>query len=381
MGYFSNQLLVGARNCVINCGGVESGMNVLILSLVGDKSNPAEDQAVHALATVCQEVGAHPQILWATGMEKGWWDEPSPIVVGAFRSADVVINNTISIGRPLKVIRESMFKSGVTMIRNMATTADVLASEWATFPFQLSDEITHRIGARIEAGERWRVTHPNGTDVQGRIAAPPTVGTGVRHYGEYRRESRNRPFPQGCFNPMSTTEAEGVLIFDRTLPWEARHIGVGELKFTEPIHVTIQDNKMVHFEGGPEATAYRRFYEELLPYLGEDAWNVSGWHAGVHPKARIQIMAQENPDFWHRAVHNNTSVVHFHLGGRIDKEYNYAYMWHLSNELDGATVYIDGEKLYDAGHLTVLDEPSFRSFAAQFGDVDDLCREVEFLHA
>ncbi len=377
MPYFSNQLLEGAHNCVVNCGGAGKGTNVLILNLVGDRGNPAEEEAVHALVTVCQEVGARPQVLWATGMEKGWWDTPSPIVTAAFGAADLVINNTISIGRPLKAVRELMFGKGITMIRNMATTVDILSSEWARFPFQLSDEITCRVGMRIDRASRWRITHPNGTDVMGKVGATPTAGTGHKRYGEYRREGRNRPFPQGCFNPMSVEETEGLIVFDRTLPWEARHIGVPELQFTQPIRITCEKNRMVHFEGGPEAEAYRRFYEHLVPYLGEDAWNVSGWHAGIHPKAKIYMSGEQNPDLWHRAVHNHPSVLHFHLGGRMDREYNYAYMWHLSNEIDGATVYLDGEKLYDAGHLTVLDDPEVRQMAAQYGDPDVLLRQVE----
>jgi hypothetical protein len=376
MPYFSDQLLQGARNCVVECGGVTAGTNVLILSLIGSKSDPVDELAVHALMTVCQEAGAHPQALWVTGMQKGWWDVPSPIVVAAFGAADLVINNTISIGRPLKAIRELMFAKRIPMIRNMATTVDVLSSEWARFPFRLSDEITRRVGERLDAASRWRITHPNGTDVSGRIGPAPTVGTGHKKYGEHRRQGRNRPFPQGDFNPLTVEDTEGVIVFDRTLPWEARHIGVPEMRFSEPLRITCERNKMVDLEGGPEAGAYRRFYEALVPHLGEDAWNVSGWHAGINPKARMYLAAQENPDFYHRAVHNHPSVLHFHLGGSLGKEYDYPYMWHLSNEIDRATAYLDGEKLYDAGHLTVLDDPDLRRFTSDFGDPDQLLAEV-----
>ncbi|HWB38402.1 MAG TPA: hypothetical protein VHA75_20490, partial [Rugosimonospora sp.] len=67
---FSNNLLAGARNCVVGCGAVNEGMNVLILNLTNDPLCPVDEMAVQALATVCQEVGARPQVLWATGMEK-----------------------------------------------------------------------------------------------------------------------------------------------------------------------------------------------------------------------------------------------------------------------------------------------------------------------
>jgi hypothetical protein len=377
-GYFSNSILAGARNCIVDCGQIKKGTNVLILSLIGDASNPVDDHAVQALATVAQEQGASVQILSATGMEKGWWDEVSPIVLGAFEKADVVVNNTISIGRPVKAIRTAMFAGkGITMIRNMATLTDVLSSEWATFPFALSDEITRRVGQRLDAAKTWRVVHHNGTDISGIIGPAPTIGTGHKKYGEYRTQGRNRPFPQGCFNPLTSEGANGIIIFDRTLPWEARHIGAPELKFSQPLKVTVENNQMTHFEGGPEADAYRNFYEGLVPHLGQDAWNVSGWHCGIHPKAKIYDAPERSPDFYHRGLHNHPSVLHFHLGGSIGKEYNYPFMWHLSSEVDHASVYLDGEPLYSKGHLTVLDDPELREIARRFGDPDQLLREVD----
>ncbi len=111
---FSNQLLEGARNCILNCGNVGRGMNVLILNMINDLGNPVDETAVHALATVAQEAGANVQILWTTGMEKGWWSDVPPIVGGAFSAADLVINNTLSIGRPLKAVRELMFGKGIS---------------------------------------------------------------------------------------------------------------------------------------------------------------------------------------------------------------------------------------------------------------------------
>ena len=373
---FSNQLLEGSRNCILKCGGVEKGTNVLILNLINDPANPADETAVHALATVAQEVGANVQVLWSTGMEKSWWSEVPPIVVGAWNAADVVVSNAIAFGRGVKAIREAMFKKGTIRIRNQASTAGILGSEWARFPFELSDEITRRVGERFEKTRTWRVVSANGTDISGKVGVVPTIGTGMTRYGQKRREKQNRPFPQGCFNPITSEDANGIIVFDRTLPWEARHVGVPEMKFSEPLKITVEKNQMVHFEGGFESGCYRRFYESLVPYLGEDAWNVSGWHAGIHPKAKVYEAAEKSPDIVHRAVHNHPSVMHFHLGGSIGKEYNYPYMWHLSNEIEGATIYLDGEKLYDGGHLTVLDDPEVRSYAGQYGDPDLLLKEV-----
>jgi hypothetical protein len=374
---FSNQLLEGARNCILSCGKVERGMNVLILNLINDPANPVDEMAVHALATVAQEAGATVQILWTTGMEKGWWSDVPAIVLGAFGAADLVINNTMAIGRPVKAVRELMFSKGISMIRNMATTAGVLGSEWARFPYELSDEITRRVGERFDKASTWRVVDPNGTDITGKIGRPSETQSGFSSYGIHRGTKRNRPFPQGNHVPVTSRDATGIVVSDRTLPLEARHIGVPERKFSQPVKVTVENNRMMNIEGGAEAGAYRRFYESLVPYLGEDVWNVSSFHAGINPKSKVYEAAEKNPDLYNWGQHNHPSVMHFHLGGSKEVVgYDYPYMWHLSNEIDHSTIYLDGEKLYDSGHLTVLDDPSLRKFSSRFGDPDTLLREV-----
>lgn len=152
---------------------------------------------------------------------------------------------------------------------------------------------------------------------------------------------------------------------------------VPERKFSKPFKITVENNRMVHFEGGPETERYRIFFESLVPHLGDDAWNLSSLHAGIHPKAKLYEAPQRNPDAYHRIVHNHTSVMHFHMGGsKLAKDYDYPYMFHISNEIENATVYYDGEKLYDNGHLTVLDDPELRQFAAKHGDPDLLLSEV-----
>jgi hypothetical protein len=374
---FSNQLLEGARNCVLSCGKVEQGMNVLILNLINDQANPVDETAVHALATVAQDAKANVQVLWTTGMENTWWSDVPPIVIAAYSGADLVINNTVSIGRPLKAIRELMFSKGITNIRNMASTFEVLSGEWARFPYELSDEITFRTSERFGLAKTWRVAGDNGTDISGKIAPPSGSQSGIATYKMHRGTTRNRQFPQGPHHPVTSVDANGIIVFERTLPWEARHLGVPEQKFSRPLKVTIENNHMVHFEGGPEAERYRSFFEALVPYLGEDAWNVSGFHAGINPKAKIYETPAKNPDLFHRGRHNHPSVVHFHLGGsKLAVDYNYPHMWTLSNEIENATIYLDGEKLYDGGHLTVLDDPDLRTFASRFGDPDMLLREV-----
>lgn len=375
---FSNNMLAGARNCVVSCGGVTEGQNVLILNLTNDPICPVDEIVVHALATVCQEQGARPQIMWGTGMEKEWWDDPSPIILGAFRGADLVINNASSIGRPLRAVRDIMFREGVPMIRNMATSAEALASPWARFPFELSDEITRRAGEYIDNASTWRITAPNGTDISGRFAPPSSSQSGMSKYATRRRNTKNRPFPQGCLVPITSVEANGIIVTDRTIPREARHLGVDEIVFRDEVRVTVENNRMVNVDGGFEAGILRKFFEEVQGHIGEHAWNLSSFHAGINPKAKLDVSREAQPEVAHRPTHNNPNVLHFHLGGsKQEEEFDYPYMFHISVEVDRPTFYVDGEKLYDAGNFMVLQDAGIRDLASKFGDPEDLLRVLD----
>lgn len=374
--YFSNQLLEGARNCVIGCGRVEKGSNVLILNLIGDPNDIIDDQTVHALATVAQEAGAKVSILSTAAMEKGWWDDVPPIVVGAFLAADVVINNTYAIGRPLRTVRDAVVRKGIVNVGSKARTTSILSSEYSRFPFQLSDEIAKCAGDYIDRGSTWRVVAANGTDISGKIGPAPGKGRGARKYGEYSGQKAYRPFPVGFFPVVSSVEANGVIVTEYVPPWEARHLGIPELRFSRPMKVMVENNRIVRFEGGIEAKRFQKFYESLVPHLGEDAWNTNGWHAGTHPRSRVYEAPNRYPDVWHAGYHTNPRVMHFHLGGSQAKEYDYPYMWEISCHVEAATIYIDTNKLYDDGHLTLLDHEEMRNLAAQYGDPDRLLSQV-----
>ena len=377
----SPQLLEGARNCVLSCGGIKDGDNVLILNLVDHVYWPTDELAVEALSTVAQEAGAHVEVLWTSGMEKGYWEEVPKITLGAIRSADVVISNTKRIMRPQKAIREVMFKMGITWVRNMCTTAQQLSGEWARFPFELSDEITRWVGERLDQSSSWRVTHPNGTDIQGKTRPPATATVGHKRYGERRRQGKNRPFPQGCFNPFTCAEANGVIVVERCLPAQAKYMGVPLVRFESQVKFTIENTRIVHIEGEREAELIRRFYESVEMTEGEKAWSLAGFHAGINPKARVYESPDRFPEAWVEGPHNNPRVMHFHIGAPGTSEHISAGMTHISYLVgdlvgDGATIYFDGEKLYDRGHLVALDAPEIREFAAKSGDPDILLAEV-----
>jgi 2,5-dihydroxypyridine 5,6-dioxygenase len=381
-GLFSQQLLAGARNCVLGAGGVKPGQKILILNLVDHLYWPTDELAVEILASVAQSAGAEVDVLWTlggpNGMDSGYWDEVPRITLGAIQAADIVISNTKRIMRPQKAIRDAMFQRGVVWVRNMCTTAGQLSSEWARVPVMLTDEIYGRVGTILDSAKTWRVTHPNGTDISGKVGAVSKIGVGLKSHSTRQLKDQNyRVFPQGAHAPVTSEAANGVIILEWMLPAQAKFLRVPQVRFSTPLKVTVADNRMVEFEGGPEAEQFKRFYESLVPHLGDDAWNLSGWHAGINPKARLNESPAVFPEAWAEGPHNHPWGLHFHMGGSMTREYDYPYMWHVSSFIgERATVYIDDTKLYDGGQLSVLSDPEIRSLAAEYGDPDVLLSTV-----
>lgn len=378
----SQQLLAGARNCVLGAGGVQAGHKVLILNLVDHLYWPTDELAVDVLASVAQNAGAEVDVLWTlgglNGMDNGYWDEVPRITLGAIQAADIVISNTKRIMRPQKAIRQAMFERGVIWVRNMCTTAQQLSSDWARVPVPLTDEIYSRVGALLDKAQTWRVTHPNGTDISGKVGAVSKVGVGLASHSTKQLKDQNyRVFPQGAHAPVTSTEANGVFVIEWMLPAQAKFLRVPQVQFSAPLTVTVENNRMMRFEGGPEAQQFYRFYESLVPHLGDDAWNLSGWHAGINPKARLNESPAVFPEAWAEGAHNHPWGLHFHMGGSMTREYDYPYMWHVSCFIgERSTVYIDGNKLYDEGQLAILNDPEIRKMASEYGDPDTILSTV-----
>ena len=87
---FPPELLEGCRNALVDYMKIAPGNQVVILNELGTYIDPF---VVHALATVIQQIGAEPHILWTKKLEKAWWQELSPVVRAAVGYADVVVQN------------------------------------------------------------------------------------------------------------------------------------------------------------------------------------------------------------------------------------------------------------------------------------------------
>lgn len=361
LGLIPTRASIAVADLLDNCAQVQRDQHVLLLcaldGLYGGR-NLIDEQAVSWIQMGIQQRGAHATVLW-TDMplhpDVYWnrhsdeipvWDLP-PIVKGAMASADLVINQLTDYWTEGELTNRVP-----NYFYNMATTSRLLSSAWALTPWELVAEIRIQAAAMVTPDAAWRITHPNGTDVRGK------VGRLMPRYGDLR----HGPWPEGVFPSLPTIGAEGELTFDRMGPHWARHIGV-PLQF-EPVHMTLQEGKIKEIRGGPTAETFQTFFKALSHHLGDAAYEMRGFHGGAHPQAIVS--ERECPDVYYRAFieHHGAHSVHFHLGNSHGSQYPFNV--HISAEVNGATVQIGDNIVYQDGRLTAFDHPAVQKIAAKY---------------
>jgi hypothetical protein len=355
---------------------VKAGHKVLLVAYLdglygGD--NIVDRDAIHWIAQELEARGAIPEVLWVDVPGRMHaWEFPNAVREAMdrndrtiYHSFDLVVEEMIAFRKYLyEYVRPpSIPDNNITAVRNMATTGPLLCSKWAQTPYELVSEIRHQAGKRLQAqvGEKWELTDPLGTQLSG-IILPCTSG-----FGRYdaRREKRTQtPWPEWVVPPIHLGETSGTFVFDRTLSWWSRYIGVPPF-FENSVQLVIRDNKILSIEGGSEADAFRRFLKGLEGRTAGGVYNFDQMHFGVHPQAHVAD--HQCPSVLYRRLieHCHTSNFHVHVGSPIATE-EYPYWPHITGDIRQPTFRIGNVLMHDAGQLTVLDDPTVKAVAGRY---------------
>lgn len=361
------QAALAVNNLLDNCAEVKAGQQVVIVAAFDGLSggaNLVDEATIGWLQAGVQLRGAHPTVLWTDIPSRLHdWHVP-PVLKAAVAGADMLISHAFDLPfEELYELRDVMTRQKAVFVRNMATTAELLASDWANTPYALISEIRIRTARLFKPGQSWTLSHANGTRLSGKIrtALPPG-----RKYDDYRSEGFYRPFPEGVFSPVNISETNGELVFEHTSPWWARYMKV-PAHFATPVRVTIENNRIRRFDGGAEAKAMQRFVAEMADRVGDMMYEAFALHGGVHPHAKLarhQCLDDTYRDF---IEHHHSSNLHLHLGV-VPPEHrqDYPYFVHITGDLHGATLKLDDQLVYDQGHLCTLDLDEVKELAARY---------------
>lgn len=361
--------LISIGDMLDNCAKIKPGQEVLILAHIdglygGD--NLVDQEAISWIQTGVQARGANSSILWIDEPAKAHaWRFP-PIAKGAIAACDVLIMNSFDIVTEENVeYRDWINKNKIRLVRNFATTAPLLCSDWALTPYELVSEIRYQVSTNFRIGLPWKMTDVNGTYLEGTVA--PSDNPAFPNYDVMRDIGFYYPWPEWVHPPVVLENVNGQFNFDCMLSWWSRYIGISPT-WKDPIRLTIENCKIKKIEGGEEADKLSRFLNAMKYRIGAGVNNFNTMHFGVHPQAFVG--EHQCPNALYRRVieHSNACNIHFHIGAPSDgtSSSNYPYWTHITGDTRKSTFVIGDTKLYDNGHLTTLDNPAVRAVAAKY---------------
>lgn len=321
----SDFFTAGIKNCVEDCGAVERGQIVYVVSEEGAADTPVAD----AIAALAREHGANVSVVWGPKIPK---DQPEKIpadVLHAYAKADLLFSHYPSLKR------EALHPHfpGETRVRvpNRARTVDLMATRWAAFPYAVQRALAVTIDTMSAPGQSWRIMSPSGTDLRGRFGTPDSA-VAQAYFVEEEGGRARRNFPGGVHSPVMAVATEGVIVAD--------HIaGFGSMSKTNPIKIELKDSRVVSISGGDDPMMHAT--------LTRTDGFIDSWHAGVNPMTVVPYRRADNPVEWYSYSHCSPSIVHFHVG-------------RSTAPIDAAclnqSIVIDGRMIYDHGKLMLWDD-------------------------
>ncbi|KIC14956.1 hypothetical protein [Leisingera sp. ANG-Vp] len=321
-------LQAGARNLLVNCGGLRTGDRLLVLC--EDPANGYYDRAIgDAVLERARDLGieAQAEILPFDPMGAAL----PPDLVARMKAVDRVL----FLSRSGDQIRFNADMQGIRPIMSYALDAGMLGSGFGRASYQGFVALKDAVNALFAKAGHIRVTCPLGTDFSGPGAGFPKSGAA---------DVAVARFPMSVFAPVPAQGFSGAVVQDGFL------VGTGS-KFYEPYGCDLKEPLAVHFrdnvlEGfsGHEMDVHcaRMHYARVGEQFALDPLTMHSWHAGIHPGCAYPMAAAENFERWSGGAFGNPRLLHFHTCGHYAPGEISLNVLDPTIEVDGAAVWRDG---------------------------------------
>jgi len=351
-GYRINEMILGARNCLVKWGNIKAGESVLVVTDAN-----VDPQLIEALATAAASEGATvlKMIMPTPPIEH---QEPPRAVGEAMKHVDLAAICCSKLSVQNQTSLEAQ-KCG-TRIMGIGPSAEAMASPGAKFPPEIIFELATRISKQWSAGKKIRVTCERGTDLQADINPDHVIGyegAGAPLGTRFKKGADRRgriAFWEGGFGtvglwPEWTTN--GVAYFDALQGFDYR--------LDPPFKIVVKDGGVVDLGGRPEQIAY---FNNLREVFGPDFAHIGEIMIGLNPFTSLDFS-----DSSHLQAHRRAGTVHVAFGNSVDDHRRVKPGIHVDNLIIKPTISIDDDICVDQGHLVMLDDPDIRNMMKQYG--------------
>ena len=335
----------GADNLLLGCAELKAGQTVLVIS---EPAIWVERAAIEFIEERARALGAKVKSVW-TGRPAGP-DAIEPALAQAIRDADITIFNHM-MGAMLRF--RPIAGSGIRVL-NYATTGALLDSEFSRVPFGLWAKAGGLIAQEMNAAQRWRITCPLGTAIEGAVPEAERMQAGGPNPDGFAL----RTFPIGTHRPTSALGASGQIAVRWLASSSLFDMGTQGVRLDDIVRLDVANGHIAAIHGAPRAVeAARNFLSETGKKRGKDGLMVNSWHIGTNPQAFSPWRDSEDLEAWMNLAHNNPRMLHFHAVGE-------AIPGEISLPIIDPTVEIDGTVFWQGGRSRLLERPAFTSIAA-----------------
>lgn len=339
-------LASGARNLLIDCAGLTTGEDLLIVHESPGLGWYDLDMPM-AVAAEARRMGMDVRLLEAGAPGA----EPDRQVADAVAGSDRVI----FFARIGDQDRFAPQVPGKTVVMCYCRDAGMLASSYGTTSHRAMTALKHAVDDVLLGASRITITCPLGTEMAG------TVPEAVRRQ---RMDVSVRRFPLGVPQPVTAEAFSGRVALGRYLtPTGSQPYDPACLEIDSPVFAEVAGGRITGFTGDSAAVArVRTHYARVAGTFSIDPDAVHSWHAGIHPGCSYAADIADDPDRWSNTVFTNPRFLHFHTCG------SYApgeICWMVLDP----TVRVDGAALWENGRLRVDDFAPTRACCADWPEL------------
>lgn len=344
----------GARNLLVNCAGVSSGDQVLIVT-EPDHLHHYDPAVARCIAEQARTLGARTKLI-ATEPAGGPEDVPSWLLEEISQASHTIFLNRIG-----DQLRFAPLPGDGSKTVCYTLDLDYLGSAFAVSPYGVWENVQQQVAARIARATRYSIRCPLGTDLIAESA------DGVAELST-ATDFTVKNFPMMIVPPVSARHLSGKLVLSHTLTSTGIHSYDEDiLPLESPVEVTLDNGRITRFDGPPALVArVKAQFERVASLFGGSRDVINSWHAGINPFTWFLPPALTNIDRWSAISFGSPRYAHFHMCGSPPGD--------ICGQLFDATIAFDDEVIWNHGQLDVLtkrtDDSLFRTLGLPPGLLD-----------
>ena len=349
------QVREGARNLLVNGCGVTRGTELVILN----ENGLVEPDLADIIEQEAHQLGAVVYVIWADSVPNPE-SLPGP-VMEAIKKAEVTLMNHL-LAASLRLV--PFDGTGLKMM-NMLFTWNQMGSAFGRTHFDVGREILKEISPKMAGASEWHITCPLGTDLRAPI--PRKSSAGSSGTGD---SFTLLSFQLSVSGVYSNLKSNGKLAVQWVTPSTTRVLNAKGICLSSPVIATVENGRMVDFEGDAKAiNELKTYLDKAGKEVDKDGFIINSWHAGTHPICGTDIKPTDDMFAWILLAHGNPRLAHLHVIGEPAPGEG-------SIPLLDPTITFDGEPIWKNGELACCQDPEFRARISQWGDPDELLKQV-----